>query len=187
MSEKTQLLLESLRRTDSFILAADQKSSFCLAAGLAFLGIYSTLFYSVLSDEKTVIQPTLTCTILGLILIPWIMFFKYIQNVFSPNLKQSKTKSIISFSSIKSSHANLDEFKLTYRSLHDDNDFNCFTENDILENHWICSEICLDKMKNFKKGLYWLWLSLSSSILGLAILIFFSEYSDFVKLLEICK
>ncbi|WP_445398004.1 hypothetical protein [Zobellella sp. An-6] len=186
MKQETQILLESLRRTDSFILSADQKASFCLAAGITFIGIYSTLFYSVINDEKTVIPTTLICAIIGLTLVPWIMFFNSIRNVFSPNLEPSESKSIISFASIKNGFSSLDDFKSHYNSLNG-KDFHSIIEIDILENHWICSGICMAKMGNFKKGLYWLWISLTSSIFGLAILVFFSEHSAFVNILNVCK
>ncbi|MFA0026242.1 hypothetical protein AB4369_25420, partial [Vibrio sp. 10N.261.49.A5] len=75
MVDKTQILFESLRRTDSYTLAADQKASFCLAAAVTFLGIYSTLFYSIITDDSAVISATLTVAILGLVLLPWIVFF----------------------------------------------------------------------------------------------------------------
>lgn len=188
MADKTQILFESLRRTDSYTLAADQKASFCLAAAVTFLGIYATLFYSVITDDNAVISTTLTIAILGLVLLPWIMFFYTIKNIFSPNLKPSEKKSIISFASIVSSTPNFEQFKLYYQSININDDV--FVENineDLLENHWICSEICFNKMKNFRKSLHWLWMALSTSLLGLATMVYFIEYHEFIKFLSICK
>ena len=184
MPHKTQLLFESLRRTDSFILSADQKTSFCLAAGITFLGVYSSIFYSVITDEKTTIPTTLICSILGLILVSWTVFFNYTKNVFSPNLEPSTEKSLISFASIKNNHDSLDNFKEYYKNLNSEDSFNLSIDNDILENHWICSEICLVKMKNFNKSLFWLWTSLLLSIFGLAALVLTSEYFELVNLLN---
>lgn len=188
MVDKTQILFESLRRTDSYTLAADQKASFCLAAAVTFLGIYSTLFYSVITDDNAVISATLTIAILGLVLLPWIVFFYTIKSIFSPNLKSSEKESIISFASIASNTPNLDQFKLYYESININDEL--FTKNideDIIENHWICSEICFNKMKNFKKSLYWLWVALSISLMGLATMVYFIEHHEFTKFLSICN
>lgn len=172
MQEQTQILFESLRRTDTYILAADQKASFCLAAGITFLGIYSTLFFSVITDEKTAIATITICVILGIVLVPWLIFFHKIKNIFSPNLEPSSADSIVSFASMRATCNNLQHFKNHYQTISSQN-FTQSVENDILENHWICAGICLDKMKNFKKALFWLWVALSISIAGLATLILF--------------
>jgi hypothetical protein len=188
MVDKTQILLESLRRTDSYTLAADQKASFCLAAAVTFLGIYSTLFYTVITDDKAVISTTLTISILGLVLLPWLVFFYSIKSIFSPNLKPSEKMSIISFASIASNTPDLEHFKNYYKSIEINDDI--FVKNineDLLENHWICSEICFNKMKNFKKCLHWLWVALSVSLIGLAILVYFVENNEFINFLSICQ
>ncbi|HDY7980297.1 hypothetical protein [Vibrio vulnificus] len=186
MNDKIQILFESLRRTDSYILAADQKSSFCLAAGITFLGIYATLFFSVISDEKNITPTALTCTILGMVLFPWCVFFYKIKNVFSPNLEPSNMNSIVSFASMRAQFNSFELFKTHFMNIKD-NDYEQVLLDDILENHWICSGICSEKMKKFKSSLFWLWIALAASLLGLATLIFFKENSEFVYFLSICK
>ncbi|MFA0026763.1 hypothetical protein AB4369_28110, partial [Vibrio sp. 10N.261.49.A5] len=79
-------------------------------------------------------------------------------------------------------------FKLYYESININDDM--FVKNineDLLENHWICSEICFKKMKNFKKSLHWLWVALSISLVGLATMVYFIEHHEFTKFLSICK
>lgn len=186
MNGQTQILFESLRRTDNHTLAADQKASFCLAAGVTFLGIYSTLFYSVISDENSTLPTTLICTILGIALLPWVAFFYRIKCIFHPNLEASDTKSIVSFASMRDEWNNFSQFKHHFQTIQGQNFTNAINE-DILENHWICAGICKDKMENFKKALSCLWLALSISLVGLATLVYFSEHSEFVKFLAICK
>lgn len=182
------MLFESLRRTDNYTLAADQKASFCLAAAVTFLGIYSTLFYNIITDDDVVILVTLIVAILGVVLLPWVMFFYSIKNVFSPNLNPSAKESIISFASITSKFTSFEQFKAYYESISKDDDI--FLKNineDLLENHWICSGICLNKMDKFKKSLHWLWWALSVSLIGLAIVVYFIEHHEFVEFMSICK
>ncbi len=188
MVDKTQILFESLRRTDSYTLVADQKASFCLAAAVTFLGIYSTLFYNVIADDKNVIPLTLIVAILGSVLMPWVVFFYNVKKIFLPNMTPSEKKSIVSFASIASKTPSLEQFKSHYENLISDSDnFEKNINEDLLENHWICSEICFKKMNNFKRSLNWLWISLSTSLMGLAVMVFFIENDEFTKFLLICK
>ncbi|WP_120510944.1 hypothetical protein [Photobacterium salinisoli] len=176
MNEKTSILFESLKRTDTFINSADLKASFTLAAGITFLGIYASIFYNIATSDELSIPAPYLLSVLGLVLVPWVIWFIKVKKVFTPNVKSSTNKSIISFASIIQTHESLEEFKQHYTTIKEqDNIFTQSVENDLLENHWICSDICMQKMNSFKSSLTFFWLSLVSSLLGISLLLFISQ------------
>ncbi|WP_305844086.1 hypothetical protein [Photobacterium leiognathi] len=168
--DRVSILMESLRRTDSYIIAADQKASFTLAAGVAFLGIFCSIFYGVVSNDKIDLPIQLIVSIITLSIFVWLMWFYKIKCVFWPNVKSSVRKSVVSFASATAGHDNFNEYLETF-SLCEKNEPELYNltkiELDILENHWICADICSQKMKFFKESLIWLFISLSVSMIGL--------------------
>jgi len=177
LDKKIAILYESLRRTDSYIVAADQKASFTLAAGVTFLGIYTSIFYSLITDESSTIPSTVLISVVGIVLSVWVVWFYKIQKVFSPQVTPSNQKSVVSFASIKANHQCFDDFAACYSDIESIGQSSVLSnlELDLLENHWICSDICTQKMSAFKESLYLLMLSLSFSLLGLAFTIFYAE------------
>jgi hypothetical protein len=177
LSTKTSILFESLRRTDGYIVAADQKASFTLAAGVTFLGIYISIFYNLITSSYVSIPVTVLVSVVGLVLISWVFWFNSVKAVFSPNVTPSNGKSIISFASIVATHDSFEEYLSYYSGLDNGNQSSTVTEleRDLLENHWICSDICIKKMKAFKKSLSGLLFALSTSVLGLAFVTFFAD------------
>lgn len=173
MNSNQQVLFEALKRTDSYIVSADQKASFLLAAGVTYLGIYTSLFYGFLSDESLAVPNELTLSVIGLLLVIWSIWFYKIKTVFTPRLKSSGTKSLISFASMVNNHNDMQDCFYSYESLKN----NIFDlDKDLLENYWICAEICNTKMLAFKSSLFWLFFALSSSVLGLALQAFYSTF-----------
>ncbi|TMX37483.1 hypothetical protein [Vibrio sp. Hep-1b-8] len=173
MNSDQQVLFEALKRTDSYIVSADQKASFLLAAGVTYLGIYTSLFYGFLSDKSLVILNELTLSVIGVLLVTWSIWFYKIKTVFTPRLKSSGGKSLISYASMINNHNDVLDCFCSYESLKNNN-FDL--DKDLLENYWICAEICNTKMLAFKSSLLWLFFTLSGSVLGLAILAFYSTF-----------
>ncbi|MCG9632751.1 hypothetical protein [Vibrio sp. Isolate30] len=177
VNEKASILFESLRRTDSYIVAADQKASITLAAGVTFLGIYTSIFYGLISGDDVVVPTTLIVSVVGIVIISWVYWFNKLKDVFVPRVTPSKGKSIVSFASMVETHDSLDNFIHYYSTLNSMSQSSTLTdlERDLLENHWICAEICSKKMGAFKKSLSALLLSLSVSLLGLAFVTFYAD------------
>lgn len=177
MNQNISFLYESLRRTDSYIVAADQKASFTLAAGVTFLGIYTSIFYNLITSNDNIIPITVLTSIVGIILGIWVSWFYKIQKVFFPQVTPSNQKSIVSFASIKSSHLCFDDFVVCYsdKGNIDQSSGLSNLELDLLENHWICSGICIQKMKAFKESLGVLMIALSISLLALAFTTFYAD------------
>ncbi|ELW1731490.1 hypothetical protein QMT37_003321 [Vibrio fluvialis] len=168
--DRVSILMESFRRTDSYIIAADQKASFTLAAGVTFLGIFCSVFYGILSNDKIEIPTQLVVLIVASSLSVWIVWFYKIRGVFWPKVQSSQRKSVVSFASAISKHYDFDAYVATYVSCkeQESNQQNLTKlELDILENHWICAEICSQKMQLFKESLIWLFISLFVSIISL--------------------
>lgn len=172
-NEKTTAIFEALRRTDSYILALDQKASFTLAAGITFMGIYATLFYSLIASESNKLNAPLLVAIIGVSLVLWAIWFSKIKAVFSPNVEPSESKSVISFASLTASFNSHEEYYQYFLELNKRDNL----DKDIIENHWICSKICMGKVKNFKASLKWLYISLCTSFLGLALVSFFTTFT----------
>ncbi|HCJ4875903.1 MULTISPECIES: hypothetical protein [Vibrio harveyi group] len=168
---KLAVLMESLRRTDSYIIAADQKASFTLAAGVTFLGIFCSILYGVLSNEGIDLPVELTLSVLLSSLLVWLVWFYKIRCIFLPKVPPSKRKSLVSFASATSTHSSLTQYFDTYADCYELGSKKLRLtqlELDILENHWICSQICMQKMQLFKESLVWLFISLAVSTTGLA-------------------
>ncbi|MEZ9136324.1 hypothetical protein AB4138_10785 [Vibrio sp. 10N.286.52.C3] len=174
MTDKFDVLFESLRRTDSYILAADQKAAITLAAGVTFLGIYVSIFFNIMDKHYEDIPIPLSLSVVGIAIGFWIVWFIKVWGVFVPRMLPSKAKSIVSFASIVSSFDSYEMYEKYYRSIADKSP--SLIEVDLLENHWICAEICAKKMKAFRLSLTWLSLSLSISLLGLAFLAFYLQF-----------
>lgn len=174
MTEKFNVLFESLRRTDSYILAADQKAAITLAAGVTFLGIYVSIYFNIMDKHYEHIPIALILSIVGIAIAFWIIWFVSIWNVFVPRMLPSKAKSIVSFASIVGNFDSYEKYERYYRSI--SNSDVSLIENDLLENHWICADICTKKMKAFRLSLTWLSLALSISLLGLAFLAFYLQF-----------
>ncbi|EHK0041050.1 hypothetical protein ABO242_002052 [Vibrio parahaemolyticus] len=177
--DKISILMESLRRTDSYSVAADQKASFTLAAGIAYLGIYASIFYNIISDKEVNLPISFSISVIGLVIVVWVKWFSIIRKVFDPDTTKAQRKSVVSFVSIIKNDKSLDELIDTYTQIEEqDQRVNNLTrlECDLLENHWICSKICLNKMENFKSSLNWLLLALGTSVLGLALIAFYLNF-----------
>lgn len=177
MNQDISILYESLRRTDSYIVAADQKASFVLASGVTFLGIYTSIFYNLITSDNNEVPITVLVSIIGIVLSIWVIWFCKIKEVFSPKTTPSSQKSVVSFASIKANHHCFNDFVACYsdKDTVSQNSSLSNIELDLLENHWICSEICVQKMKAFKESLGFLMLALSISLLGLAFSTFYAE------------
>lgn len=174
MTEKLIVLSESLRRTDSYILAADQKASITLASGVTFLGIYVSIFYNIMDKHFKDIPIALTVSIAGVALTLWILWFDSIRGVFTPRVSPSETKSIISFASITKGFNSSEQYKDYYKLI-------CESgldkiEIDLIENHWICANICMEKMRSFSRSLTLLSFALAVSLLGLAFIAFYLQF-----------
>lgn len=163
--------LESLRRTDGYIASADQKASFTLAGGIAFLAIYASLFDKLMSLPEAILSKLAIICIIGISIIPWIVWFCKIIKVFKPNVTAGKEKSYVSFATMCTQNETKSELLIKLQ--------NCSYElptqdliRDVAENYWICSRICLDKMASFRSSLNWLSFSLASTILLIAIFSF---------------
>ncbi|EHR6682400.1 hypothetical protein NRI58_003273 [Vibrio parahaemolyticus] len=169
--DRVSILMESFRRTDSYIIAADQKASFTLAAGVTFLGIFCSVFYSIVSNEKIELPTQLVVSIVASSLLVWVVWFYKIRGVFWPKVQSSQRKSVVSFASAIAKHRDFESYVETYASCieQEPNQQNLSKlELDILENHWICADICSQKMQLFKESLIWLFISLSVSTIGLS-------------------
>lgn len=176
MNENLSILFESLRRTDALIATADQKASFTLAAGITFLGIYSSIIYNISTDDKIKIPTVILIATIILVLTPWGLWLNKIRVIFNPNIKSSTQKSIISFTSITQTHNNFDDFIDYYKKINNNNNKELKNiEVDILENHWICADICKQKMNNFRSSLNYLWVSLILSLVGIIVLVASAE------------
>lgn len=176
MTDKFNVLFESLRRTDSYILAADQKAAITLAAGVTFLGIYVSIYFNIMDKHYEHIPIALILSIVGIAIAFWIIWFVSIWNVFVPRMLPSKAKSIVSFASIVGNFDSYEKYERHYRSISISDSDVSLIENDLLENHWICADICTKKMKAFRLSLTWLSLALSISLLGLAFLAFYLQF-----------
>lgn len=163
--------LESLRRTDGYIASADQKASFTLAGGIAFLAIYASLFDKLMSLPETILSKLAIICIIGISIIPWIVWFYKITKVFKPNVTAGKEISYVSFATMcdqnETQSVLLKKLQACSYELptHD-------LIRDVVENYWICSKICLDKMASFRSSLNWLSFSLASTILLIAVFSF---------------
>ena len=178
--EKRSYLIQALLRTDQYIMSMDQKNSFILASGVAFLGIYSAVFLSIISSKQYFVPIWGSISILGIILCVWAYCFFKIKKVFSPKLDPSKQRSIMSWASIigdrkdkqdRTCFLNAEEYYLYYSNIADLNDL----DKDLAENHWICSSICMKKATNFKSALRWTFISLVISSTGMAIILLWSS------------
>ncbi|ELM3616166.1 hypothetical protein RYR54_001804 [Aeromonas sobria] len=162
---------ESLRRTDSYIASADQKASFTLAGGLAFLAIYASLFDKVISFPDTTLSKMSMLSLIGISIIPWIVWFYKIMKVFNPNVTPGKEISYVSFATLCVQNKTKDDF---LERLSGDL-YELDTEGlirDVAENYWICSRICLDKMAAFRSSLNWLTISIAFTILVISLFSF---------------
>ncbi|EOB1205432.1 hypothetical protein ACIQLR_001558 [Photobacterium damselae] len=169
--DRVSILMESLRRTDSYIVAADQKASFTLAAGVTFLGIFCSVFYNIISNDKIDLPSQLIIMIVVSSVFVWVFWFYKIRCVFWPKVTSSKRKSLVSFASATATHDEFSHYLETYvKCMDTESSHNDLTklELDILENHWICANICNQKMALFKESLTWLFVSLAVSTIGLA-------------------
>ncbi|EMI4315284.1 hypothetical protein HJ144_02385 [Vibrio parahaemolyticus] len=169
--DRVSILMESFRRTDSYIIAADQKASFTLAAGVTFLGIFCSVFYSIISNDKIDLPNQLIIAIVASSVSVWVFWFYKIRCVFWPKVAASERKSVVSFASATATHNDFSHYLETYlKSMDKEPSHNDLTklELDILENHWICANICSQKMALFKESLTWLFVSLAVSTIGLA-------------------
>ncbi|MFS1413672.1 hypothetical protein BCU70_08710 [Vibrio sp. 10N.286.49.C2] len=173
MTNEQTILYNALARTDAYIVAADQKASFVLAAGVTFMGIYASLFYSILSDEEILIPSMLIGSFIGIPLVIWTKWFFHIKSVFTPRLASTAQTSLVSFASMSDTHQSINELKSTYDTLMS-GQFDL--DNDLLENYWICTSICMDKMSAFTKSLRWLFFALGFSIFSLASLAAYVTY-----------
>lgn len=163
--------LESLRRTDGYIASADQKASFTLAGGIAFLAIYASLFDKLMSLPEAILSKLVIICIIGISIIPWVVWFYKVTKVFKPNVTAGKEISYVSFATMcaqNKSQSDLLEKIQRYSYEIPTKDL----INDVVENYWICSRICLDKMTSFKSSLNWLSFSLASTILLIAVFSF---------------
>ncbi len=163
--------LESLRRTDSYIASADQKASFTLAGGLAFLAIYASLFDKVISFPNDTLGKLSMLSLIGISIIPWVIWFYKIMKVFHPNVSPGHEMSYVSFATMYSQNESKDillkklsneRYELEMEGL----------MRDVVENYWICSEICMNKMASFKSSLKWLSISISFTLLIISIFSF---------------
>ncbi|PMK92128.1 hypothetical protein [Vibrio lentus] len=175
MTDEQNILYSALARTDSYIVAADQKASFVLVAGVTFMGIYASLFYSILSDEDILIPNMLIVSFIGIPLVIWTKFFFHIKSVFTPRLASTTQASLVSFASMSDTHESSDDLKSTYSRLIG-GQFDL--DNDLLENYWICTSICMDKMSAFKESLRWFFVALGLSALSLALLAAYVTYLE---------
>lgn len=171
--QKLTVCFDALKRTDSYILALDQKASFTLAAGITFLGNYASLFYGMISSDTNKAGPELLVSAIGISLVLWILWFFKIKDIFHPNTKSSKVFSIVSFASITNSFENYDQFYKHFNTV----DNISKLHEDILENHWLCAKICMDKVTNFKASLNYLLAATSTSILSLSLV---AAYNTFI-------
>ncbi|MNE23163.1 hypothetical protein D3C80_1164060 [compost metagenome] len=163
--------LESLRRTDGYIASADQKASFTLAGGIAFLAIYASLFDKLLSLPDTILSRPAIVSVIGVSMIPWIVWFYLVMKVFKPNVTPGNEISYVSFATMCVQNESQDELlnKLSGSS------YELSTEHlirDVVENYWICSRICLDKMASFRSSLNWLSFAIALTILIIALFSF---------------
>ena len=173
MTDAQNIIYNALTRTDSYIVAADQKASFALAAGVTFMGIYASLFYGVLTDEKVSIPTPLTLSLIGIPLVIWAIWFNHVKNVFIPKLTSSNQKSLVSFASMHNSHNDSDECFTSFQALESGQfDLN----QDLIKNYWICLSICMEKMQAFQRSLRWFMWAVCSSILSLAFLAAFATF-----------
>ena len=171
--DKSLIIFESLKRTDSYIFSMDHKASFTLAAGITFLGIYASLFYGLFSAESNKMNIPFLVSVIGIVLACWCVWFSKIIKVFSPDIEPSSVISIVSFASLTDKFDSFEDYYEYFEELTDKKQL----DKDMIENHWICSNICINKIKNFKASLKWLAISLSTSILGLA---FVAGYNTFI-------
>lgn len=163
--------LESLRRTDGYIASADQKASFTLAGGIAFLAIYASLFDKILSLPDSILSKPAIVSVIGVSIIPWVFWFYLVMQVFKPDVTPGKEISYVSFATLCVQNKSQNELlnKLS------DSSYELSSQDlirDVVENYWICSRICLDKMKSFRSSLNWLSISIALTLLIIALFSF---------------
>ncbi|MFQ2467564.1 hypothetical protein ACK312_04585 [Aeromonas caviae] len=163
--------LESLRRTDGYIASADQKASFTLAGGIAFLAIYASLFDKLFSIPDTTLLKPVIVSIIGVSIIPWVVWFYLIMKVFKPNVTPGIENSYVSFATMCTQNKSQSDLL----SKLDGCSYDLPTQDlirDVAENYWICSRICLDKMASFRSSLNWLSFAIALTILVIALFSF---------------
>jgi len=163
--------LESLRRTDGYIASADQKASFTLAGGIAFLAIYASLFDKIFSLPDTILSKPAIVSIIGISIIPWVVWFCLVMKVFKPNVTPGKEISYVSFATMCVQNKSQDELLSKLK----DSSYELSTQDlirDVVENYWICSRICLDKMASFRSSLNWLSFAIALTLLIISLFSF---------------